>query len=399
MTARSRWLLHARDMFGTTPVAAVLIAGLVLRAVLVPLTHGQDFVVWDRASAATLDGVNIYAHHPGYPGGPYAYFPLFVDIELPLRWLAYHTGATFTILGKLPIVAGDVAVAAALASELRRRGHRPLAVAVGVAGWFLNPLVLYNGAYYGRFDSLCCALLLLALSRFDTRSRTCSWYYALAVAAKTFPVFLLPGVLQSRRGARAEILLAGAVVLGALSLPYLSTVPSYLHDIVVYDAEKTSQGLSWQHLLPLRGATATTVGFTLLAGFVAGAYGVRRLQDRFDYAAVVLILFLVCNKVVLEQYLLWPLPFLIVQLGKPGRVPRWAVGTVIVVLTAVGTMCSELFHPWGRSPWPAKLLLLLCCAGYLLTIDHTPRRRWPLTWSRPAARLTDAAPRRPHRSR
>ena len=380
------------------PVAAVLIAGLVVRAVLVPLTHGQDFVVWDRASAATLDGVNIYAHHPDYPGGPYAYFPLFVDIELPFRWLAYHTGAPFTILGKLPIVAGDVAVAAALASELQRRGHCPIAVALGVAGWFLNPLVLYNGAYYGRFDSLCCALLLVALSRFGTRSRTGAWYYALAVAAKTFPVFLLPGVLQSRRGLRAETVLAGAVVLGALSLPYLSTVPAYLHDIVVYDAAKTSQGLSWQQLLPLRGATATTVGFALLAGFVAGAYGVRRLQDRIDYAAVVLVLFLVCNKVVLEQYLLWPLPFLILQLGKPAGVPRWAAGTVIVVLTAVGTMCNELFHPWGRSPWPAKLLLLLCCAGYLRTLGPARSHSWPYRRSRRAARLIDSGQRRPDRS-
>jgi len=32
---------------------------------------------WDRASSATLRGINIYAHHPHYPHGAYAYFPLF----------------------------------------------------------------------------------------------------------------------------------------------------------------------------------------------------------------------------------------------------------------------------------------------------------------------------------
>ena len=65
--------------------------GLIARAVLIPITHGQDFVVWDLASTATLHGVNIYAHHPAYPGGPFAYFPVFLYLELPFQWLVACT--------------------------------------------------------------------------------------------------------------------------------------------------------------------------------------------------------------------------------------------------------------------------------------------------------------------
>ena len=56
--------------------------------------------MWDAASAATLHGMDIYAHHPAYPGGPYAYFPVFLYVELPFQWLAQHTGAQLPRAGQ-----------------------------------------------------------------------------------------------------------------------------------------------------------------------------------------------------------------------------------------------------------------------------------------------------------
>jgi Gpi18-like mannosyltransferase len=158
--------------------------------------------VWDLASQYTLRGVNVYAHHPPYPGGPYAYFPLFLYVELPLQWLAQHTPISFTILGKLPIVAADLGVALLLAGRMRREGMGDRGQAVAAGLFFLNPLVLYNGAFYGRFDSLCVALLLLALL-LDERKRRATWRfsltYGLAVAAKTFPIFVLPMLVRRDR--------------------------------------------------------------------------------------------------------------------------------------------------------------------------------------------------------
>ena len=59
----------------------LLAAGIVVRIALVPITRGQDFDVWDIASTATLQGSDIYTHHPAYPGGTYAYFPLFLYLN------------------------------------------------------------------------------------------------------------------------------------------------------------------------------------------------------------------------------------------------------------------------------------------------------------------------------
>ncbi len=142
----------------------VLGAGVVARAALVPITHGPDFTVWDLASRATLNGVNVYAHHPAYSGGPYTYFPLFLYMELPMQWLALHTGVSFTIYGKLPIVLADLAATLLIVRALERNGSGVRTQAVGAALFFLNPLVLYNGAFYGRFDSVAVALLLGASS-------------------------------------------------------------------------------------------------------------------------------------------------------------------------------------------------------------------------------------------
>src|SRR6476660_3885936 len=123
----------------------VFLASVIVRFLLLPITYGPDFLVWDLASRATLSGINIYAHHPaGYPGGPFTYPPLFLYVELPFQWLAIHTGLPFTVLGKLPIVAGDMLTGSLIAAFLAARHHSDSRIALASAAYLLNPLVLYN---------------------------------------------------------------------------------------------------------------------------------------------------------------------------------------------------------------------------------------------------------------
>jgi hypothetical protein len=371
-------------------LSVVFAVGLLARAILIPITHGQDFVVWDKASAATLQGVNIYAHHPAYPGGPYAYFPLFLYIELPFQWLAEHSAIPFTVLGKLPILVADVAVAALLVAALSRQGHGKNRVAAGAALFFLNPLVIYNSAFYGRFDSLGCALLLLALNRI-TVERAVSWrgafYYALAVAAKTFPAFVVLGILRCGRRVQVRVVVAVAIVLAAVSLPYLGSLPAYLRDIVLYDAKKVPQALSWQrvflHLTDAHGARL--LSYLCLAIFVVGALWLTRIGDLSTYTLLTLLLFILCSKVVLEQYLTWPIPWLILALWaatatsrpdaetldavEPSTVARRGVSraslALLTVFTVIGMLVNPYVHPFGRSPEAAGYLLALSITAYL----------------------------------
>lgn len=353
-------------------VALVLALGLVVRAVLIPITYGQDFVVWDLATTATLHGTDIYAHHPDYPGGPYAYFPLFLYLELPFQYLAQHTVFSFTVLGKLPILAGDVLAAVVLARELRDRGLGERAVTLGTALFFLNPLLLYDSAYYGRFDSVALALLLLALRLLRTRPRGGAVWFALAVAAKTFPGFALPGVLREAGHRWRTLLVALVVIVVGQSLPYLPSWHAMLHDIVAHDAVKTPQALSWQTVLldHLSTGEIRLFGYVLLAAFAVGTVLLLRIRDVELYVLAVLVAFLLTSKVVLEQYLVWPLPWLVLALWKAPalRVPS---AVFLAVVTVVGMLTNPDVHPFGRGPAWIDVPLALVFAGYIaLLVRH-----------------------------
>ena len=354
----------------------VLAAGIAVRVALVPITRGQDFEVWDLASTATLQGIDIYAHHPAYPGGPYAYFPLFLYLELPLQWLAEHTGISFTVLGKVPILAGDVACALVLAGELRDRTASNRAVLLGTSLFFLNPLVLYNGAFYGRFDTVALALLLFAVRLLRKRKRSAGLWYGLAVAAKTFPAFVLPGIVRDARGRRLWLVITLMTVLLVLSAPYIPSWRAMLSDIVVYDAVKAPGALSWQTLFI--GTTSIEklrlVSYVLLALYLVGAVLLARVLDLDLYILATLVLFLVCSKVVLEQYLVWPMPWLVLVLWTAPRI-RAATIAFFVAVTVVGMVANPHIQPWGRSPALIDAGFAVVCVIYLVTVVVDGRRR------------------------
>jgi hypothetical protein len=340
-----------RRFASTVPLLAVLVVGVIARAILVPITHGADFRVWDLASRATLNGVNVYAHHPAYTGGPYAYLPLFLYLEVPMQWLTVHTGVSFTVMGKLPIVAADLAATVLIIREVRRRGHGPRAEALAAALFFLNPVVLYNGAFYGRFDSVCVALFMLAFSAYRA-ARPATWrfalVYAFAVAAKTFPVFVLPWLVARGRATALRVLTACVGVVAALSAPYLLTSPHAFVRDLLYSADKLPGGLSWQVVLHgLPAAVQVSIGDVLLGAFVVVAIALAVLDDFAVASVAAMLLFLVFSKQVIEQYLVWPLPLLaLLVVDERSRVALF----LVAALTAAGLVVNAYYHPFGLQP-------------------------------------------------
>lgn len=349
----------------STGLTVVFGVGLLIRAILMPLGHGQDFTVWDLATRATLAGTNIYAHHPAYPGGPYAYFPLFLDLELPFQWVAMHLHVPFTVLGKIPIVAGDLLTAELIAAALRLNRAPRRAVVTGTALYFLNPLVLYDGAYYGRFDSVALALLLAAILISPARSIGSQVCYALAVAAKTFPAFVLFGIVRAAHGRRIRLLVLLVGVLLAVSSPYLMTWRQMFDDIVLYDARKTPAGLSWQTILLSHFSShgTTLIDGTLLVLLVPIALLLLRVRDLRLYTLAVLIAFLLCSKVVLEQYLVWPIPLLAVSIWTTPR-HLTVASAYLALLTGIGMLTNPDIQPWGRSP----IAIIVILAAVSLTM-------------------------------
>jgi hypothetical protein len=116
----------------------------------------------------------------------------------------------------------------------------------------------------------------------------------------------------------------------------------------------------------------------LLLAFCVGTLLLAAVRDVYCYAAATLLLFVVCSKVVLEQYLLWPLPFLaVIAVVSAGRL-RAAATSLVVLLTAVGMVANPFLHPWGEAPTPLLIGLAAGCgAGVvaLAALSPTPRPR------------------------
>ena len=294
----------------------------------------------------------------------------------PFSGSRQHTGISFTVLGKVPILAGDVACALVLAAELRDRTASNRAVLLGTSLFFLNPLVLYNGAFYGRFDTVALALLLFAVRLVRTRKRSAGLWYGLAVAAKTFPVFVLPGIVRDARGRRLWFAITVTTVLLVLSAPYLPSWRAMLSDIVVYDAVKAPGALSWQTLFIGTTSIETwrLVSYVLLVVYLIGAVLLARVLDLDLYILATLVLFLVCSKVLLEQYLLWPMPWLVLALFTAPRI-RAATIAFFVAVTVVGMVANPHIQPWGRSPALINAGFAVVCVIYLVTVRGARARR------------------------
>jgi hypothetical protein len=296
-----------------------------------------------------------------------------------MQWITLHAGVPFTIMGKLPIILGDLLTAVLLAAAMRRqgRGDRDQALASGL--FFLNPLVLYNGAFYGRFDSLCIGLFLLAVFLWDARrrepptaapgappgrtrspGRLAGWgaaaSFALAVTTKVFPLVILPRLLLRDRATAARVAVSGILIAGAVSAPYLLPSPGPFLTDLTHNVGVLGGSLSWQVVLRhlLSSGTQVALSEWLLLAFVFVAVALSRVDDLTVCAAAATLLFIVFSKVVVEQYLTWPLPFLIIlAVDRRSRVG----GALIAVLTVVGMLVNPYIHPFGTQPAVIDVLL------------------------------------------
>ena len=238
-----------------------------------------------------------------------------------------------------------------------------------VGGVLADPLVLYNGAFYGRFDALCIGMFLLALRMREAEgggSWRFLWTYAAAVATKIYPVFLLPWLWMNDRATRGRLLAALALVVGGVSLPYLATSPrAYVSDVLLYNLNRTPSNLSWQIIfldhLVLPPQALWIIGALFLAIFAAVLCRVTEL-DQYSAALISILAFLLLSKLVIEQYLLWTFPFLIQNAADSGSRSDIAL---LAVFSGAGMLSNHYIHPFGERVVILNVILAASTLAYL----------------------------------
>lgn len=281
---------------------------IVIRLPLLGLTAGADLRDIAKLAQLAAQGQDVYAIGV-HSRSPWAYFPPLLDVFAGFARLAARTGWPLYILVKAPVVTADIGIGVLLYTALRRRGHPWGRAAMGMALYLYNPFVLYNGAFYGRFDAIALAFLLLALE--GSRTRLFAPAYALAIAAKTFPLFLLPLLALGRDRQRPCRLLLACGLVVPLSLPYVVMDPSGLLSHVFYTDRTGFGSLSW-YLLLLHAPLVRPAQLVAVAHIGLALYPLVLLllirAPLYVKAACCYALFTVLTSTIYEQYLLWPLP-------------------------------------------------------------------------------------------
>jgi len=310
----------------TAPARLALVLAVAGAVRLAPILFADrmvaDVLRYHRVATHVLDvSWNPYEAPRLYP-----YPPVWVWVEAGSEWLARHTGWSFAVLVKLPVLAADLAIVALLAARGPGTG-RGLTPAWLYA---LHPVSVLVGAFHGQFDAVALFFVLLAVFEFEAGRRDASAFaLAAAIALKSFPVLLLPVfLLTPGMTVRARIRFAALAVLpvALLLVPYaLADFGALRRELLGYGGIADLGWIGfWRGLRLLHtgvltrseapywgGLITVSKALTLLAeAALLAAMASRRVRWPLAEAGLAALLaFLVFYGSVSAQYLLWVVPF------------------------------------------------------------------------------------------
>ena len=307
---------------------------LVVRAFAVWMSYGhtpRDVAAhFQRAGELIMAGADPMTHMPDFRWNFLPFMPLVFAAEL-------KTGITWEFSSKIVPVLADVALVAILARLGGAEHGRKVALL-----YALCPLAFLVSAVHGQVEPVTLALGVggyLAARR--QRPGWAGVLVGLAIAAKTWPAVLVPGLLRELPVRRWWAALAGVV---AMPLLFLLMIPFVLHDSLV-EAVKVLTGYrslvgrwGWAGVghnfewvgLGYQGQgidVAQRIGTLLTAVTVIAVIALLwRRGDGIVLTAGIMLAFFAVTAGFGVQYLLWPVPFLLLL--------RRATGIVFVSLAS-----------------------------------------------------------------
>ncbi|MEV4539027.1 glycosyltransferase family 87 protein [Asanoa sp. NPDC049518] len=326
-------------------VAASIGVAVLVRVVVVWVAFGQtprDVASYFRvAGELLLRGADPMTHMPQFRWNFLPFMPIIFGAEL-------KTGINWEISGKIAPVIADLVLVVLLA-RLGGREHQGRNVALLYA---VCPVAFLVTAVHGQVEPIALAFGVAGyLAARGGRPGVAGALLGLAIAAKTWPAVLLPGLLREIPWRRWWRALAGVA---AVPLLFLLMVPFVLHDSLRAAIDTLTGYRSfvgrwgWAGIahvwdvvdLGYAGPgvdTAQRVGTLLTAVAVLGVLAL--LWKRADGVALTGGLMLVFFAVTAGfgiQYLLWPVPFVLLL--------RRLSGIVYVTLAGVYSALFYMFY-------------------------------------------------------
>jgi hypothetical protein len=278
-------------------------------------------------------------------------------------WLARQSGLAFVVLLKIAPVLADVVITGLIFLAARRARLSDAAAATLALLFALNPISILVSAYHGQFDAVTLALLLASWYIWQWRRRPylAALLLGFAILNKTWPAIFLPVFWLRLQNWRQRLIFP----LIALAVPMLFTVGyvqlfdsdarPMLQRALAHSGVPGYWGLSavfavvddavprLAFLTPLQ----LTFNRWLLLVFGAIAFWIQRRESMLTIITTLILVVLAVNSGMGLQWLLWVVPFALLD----GNL-RW-LRAYTVVSTAFLLLQYYGFHLY---PWLYRIL-------------------------------------------
>jgi hypothetical protein len=365
-------------------VAAIPVAVGVFRSLALPMNHDVGWLL--HLSARALDGARLYVDlievNP----------PLIVWLGMPVIVLERVASVSHTVL--YPILVGIGALLSLSACWRLMRGLIPDAHRPAVLGGLAVALFVIPSGDWGQREHLALIMVAPYLVACAARARRLEpgpygvWLTGIAAGLgfALKPHFLLVAValegwllVVRRAPAAIGLVLAGTIALYGATV--LLLVPDYMRQMAEIGAIYTHYGtpLSWRTLIHW---PSLLVAAALPLAFIRGEG--RELRAVFGIAcAAWLVVALVQGKGFFYHYLpgmgiaSMLLILALIPLAKPGRIPRLAAATPLLLTFPVAAEALE--RPTGNPErWQRIDEVAAVAAGRpVLILSHSHRDSWP----------------------
>jgi hypothetical protein len=333
-----------------------LLAGIGLRLVVAPFTYARDYWVFVRAAQnAVLDPQTIVTlQYWTYPPPqllvlailfqfwlllPISHNLLISGNPLPSNlWYISPPAHTpivdpiLVLLLKIPSIAADLTIGLILLRILSAEPSTHARATVAFKAWMVNPIAIWISSASGHFDSIPTLFVVYALmTLLEQRNWRSSLSLGVGAAWKLWPLLLLPIFLIFQTGRESvsvvkklpritQSIIFALLPLIAITVFYFLIAGGNAFRVYAPSIQVTGYGLILGYIIPVEGLSYWLGGIpltlTAMVLFILFAWSLRpklSLESANGLLCAQLLLFLALSPVS-AQYMMWVLPFLMIEL-------------------------------------------------------------------------------------
>ena len=370
---------------GLLLVAIVAFFARMIPSVILPAGSNFDIGSYEIVADIVLEGKDVYTEPDTENRHPY--LPMQMYWMAFSRWSSNFTGIPFEPLVRLAPIAADITISLLLYAIFFRSYSTSKALLGGLA-YALNPVAVYVSAYHGQFDSIPSLFILFAILQLNRSAMTAGSWLGLGIIIKSWPVLALPSMLANLRSWSKRLIFLGMCVLipsiglmlyikifGSSPMTIIKRAISYNHGIGIWGYSYLISMLSKakENITPLLTWLYSYGRYLTLV--ILGVVWLLRARKESVSASVLTILvsFLAYSHAFSIQYLVWVVPFAVLN-HEYKWLRLFTLSAFIYMFLTYNTLilANNITNllPWPEADWfvimPSGLPVWLVCMAWAL---------------------------------